>query len=262
MKKSRPHAWLFGGVILLLIFFNYFGWLKYPKIWLQRLFSPVAEKFYQQGEYLGNLKNYQFQAKENLRLKEELSRLSVDYIKLAGLAAENDALRKELNFLQLSKFDYQIVGIIGRLPLNDNMVILNAGANVGLQIGMPLTVNQGIVIGKIAQVEENRSYGRLLTDTASQLAISFGESNNTNGLLTGQAGNSLVIDLISQDQVVTDGEIVITSGLEEMVPRGLLVGNVSKTDQKVGQIFKQARIEPPFSYQNLRNLTVIKVLQK
>lgn len=258
MNKKKQK---FAGVFLaagLLIFFSALGWLKTPEAWLAKTLAPVEQKFYGWGLNLSALKNYQKTNEENLRLKNELADLSVDYLKLSQLEAENGYLKKELNFLNSSDQRWVLAKVIGQQPLNDNVLIINAGQDRGLRTGQAVTVSQGVIIGKIFSAEQNRSFVQLLTDTSARLAVSFGSgAQGTNGLLMGQAGNSLLIDLIPQSENVLENQTVVTSGLEEQVPRGLLVGQISQVEQKVGQIFKQARVNPPFSYHNLNVLTVI-----
>lgn len=258
MKKNQPKFISVGAAAMLLIFFHGLGWLKAPEALLAKILAPVETKFYAWGLNFSALKNYQTINEENLRLKGELAELSVDYLKLSELETENRYLKNELNFLRTVNYGWQLVKVIGRQPLNDNIFIIDAGSANGLKPGLAVTVNQGVVIGKISQVEQNRSFVQLLNDTSSRLAVSFGDrASGTNGLLSGQAGNSLVIKLIPQSEPVEEKQTVVTSGLEELVPRGLLVGQISQVEQQVGQIFKQARVNPPFNYHNLHVLTVI-----
>jgi len=156
-----------------------------------------------------------------------------------------------------NNFKYQISNIIGRMPLNEQVVIIDKGNSSGLIPGLAVTVSQGVIVGKVLKVEETRSFVELLTNTQSSLAVGFGSQSGTNGLVVGKAGLNLIMDYIPQNQEITDHEVVITSGLEELIPQGLLVGEVSEITSQVGQIFKQAKVIPPFNYKNLQILTVI-----
>ena len=49
---------------------------------------------------------------------------------------------------------------------------------------------------------------------------------------------------IAQEALVQEEDIVITSGLEEKIPRGLYVGRVNQVESLVGQVFKRARVSP------------------
>jgi rod shape-determining protein MreC len=241
-------------VAILLIFFHYAG----VTAWLGQRLLPAGGKTFQWGRSLAGFLNYRSLVEENRLLKEEVAKLSIDYLKLASLAAENDYLKKELAFVAKSAYRHQLAKVIGRTPLNEQVLIIDQGSGAGLAVGQPVTVNQGVIVGRLVKVEEQRSYLQLLTDTNSQLAVAVGNFSGTSGLLKGQAGNSLLLDLIPQDQELKVDDLVITSGLEEKIPRGLLVGRLSQINQVVGQIFKQARVNPLFNYQNLQIVDVIK----
>jgi len=218
---------------------------------------PIQRNFYNLGSSLGQIVNLNEIVAENNKLQEEIAKLSIDYVRLASLEAENEYFRSELNYLNQNNFKYQISNIIGRMPLNEQVVIIDKGNSSGLIPGLAVTVSQGVIVGKVLKVEETRSFVELLTNTQSSLAVGFGSQSGTNGLVVGKAGLNLIMDYIPQNQEITDHEVVITSGLEELIPQGLLVGEVSEITSQVGQIFKQAKVIPPFNYKNLQILTVI-----
>ena len=167
-------------------------------------------------------------------------------------------MRRELNFIQEKHFNYEVADIIGRQAYNDQILILAKGSADGLKVGQAITVDQGIIVGKILSTEDHRAYAALLTEVRSQLAVSLESLSGTNGLLLGRVGSSLLMDLIPQDKTVAKDNLVITSGLEEGIPRGLLVGRISQVDSLVGEVFKQARVEPSVNYAILQTVTVIK----
>lgn len=244
--------------VILLIFFQSSGWLSLGREKLSNFLIPWQKTLYRAGAGFGGLLNYAKVASENVRFKEELAKLSVDYIKLAALEAENQYLRGELDFLKTSRYQYDLVTVIGHLPLNDQVLIIDKGQESGLTEGLAVTFNQGVMIGKIIEVEANRSLVQLLADPKSEVAATLVGLSGTNGLLKGQAGQGMLLDLIPQDKEVKEGDLVITSGLEEKIPRGLLIGKVSAVESRIGQIFKQTRVEPPFDWHSFQILTVIK----
>lgn len=254
--KKKPLG-LFLTAIIVLIFFHYLGFLKFFEKAFLSLTMPIQRNFYNLGSSLGQIVNLNEILAENNKLQEEIAKLSIDYVRLASLEAENEYFRSELNYLNQNNFKYQISNIIGRMPLNEQVVIIDKGNSSGLVPGLAVTVSQGVIVGKVLKVEENRSFVELLTNTQSSLAVGFGSQSGTNGLVIGKAGLNLIMDYIPQNQEITDHEVVITSGLEELIPQGLLVGEVSEITSQVGQIFKQAKVIPPFNYKNLQILTVI-----
>lgn len=195
---------------------------------------------------------------ENDKLREKLAAINVDYSRLNSLATENDYLKKELNFLDNSDYHYQSALVIARLPFNQQQIIINAGAASGLRAGLAVTFNQGVMIGKIIKVEENSAVVSLLTENNSQLAVTTAALSGTNGLLKSRTGLNVFMELIPQDKNVAVGEMVITSGLEKDIPRGLAVGKISQVESGAGQIFKSAKVDPPFDYDSILWVTVIK----
>lgn len=258
MKKSRKNIFLIIiVVIILLIFFHSLGFLVVFENYLVKLITPLQAKFYQWGLGFTSFANYRSLVEENSRLREEITKLNIDFIKLASLEAENEYLKKELDFLREKDYHYKLAKVIGHLPFNEQVLIINQGADANLKAGFAATVNQGVIVGKLIKIEKDRSFVELLTNTKSQLAVTLSHLTGTNGLLKGRAGNSLLIDLIPFNKEVQVDDLVITSGLEE-VPRGLLVGKINQVESVAGQIFKQARVTPSLNYQNLQILTIIK----
>ncbi|PIT90764.1 MAG: rod shape-determining protein MreC [Candidatus Komeilibacteria bacterium CG10_big_fil_rev_8_21_14_0_10_41_13] len=255
-KKNQLTAVI--AVIILLIFFHFIGLLPILKNSLVNLFTPVQKVFFNWGSALAGLGDYNQLAEENESLRREISRLGVDYVKLSALTEENSYLKAELGFLESESFDYVLASVAGLEPFNDEVVIINQGLEAGLAEGQAVTLHQGVIVGKIIRVEASRAFVQLLTDRGSQLAVSLENNSETSGLLKGNVANNLLIDLIPQDKEIAEGDLVITSGLEEKIPRGLLVGRVGQVDQVVGQIFKQAKINPLVSYHNFNLVTVIK----
>jgi len=261
MERRHKKNFFFACLTAIVFFFIFesIGWFNISESFIRKTATaPLEKSSYNLGGAFFSFLNYRKISEENSNLKDSLAKLSVDYVKLNGLIAENDYLKKELSFLQEKRYDYVMADVIGKQPLNDQILILNKGANDGLAIGQPVTMGQGIIVGKIINTEKDRSWLELLTSPDGQLAVSLPQINGTSGLLTGQIGNNLLMEQIPQDREVKEKDLIITSGLEEQIPRGLVVGYVNQIENLAGQIFKQARILTAINYQNLQILTVIK----
>lgn len=258
MKKQRKSATIIILVVLLLFFiFYYLGFIKTLEQGLFRFFAPIEKLLYNWSLTFKKINQLGEILEENDYLKSELSKLSVDYVKLLNLEAENEYLRKELDYLKEDEFNYQLADVISKQLYNEQILFINKGSKQGIAEGLAVTVGQGIIIGKIISVSKERSEVQLLTDPESGLAVSLNHETGTNGIVKGKAGSSLVMEFIPQNLAVKDDDLVITSGLEENIPRGLLVGKVTGIESLVGQIFQKANILPPFNYQNFQTLTII-----
>jgi rod shape-determining protein MreC len=166
-------------------------------------------------------------------------------------------LKRELNYLKSNKFDYLLADVVGKQLYNDQILVINKGTDQGLRENLAVTVGQGIVIGKIISALPQRSEVRLLTSPNSELAVTLNQEVGTNGVVKGKAGNGLAMEFIPQNLKINDGDLVVTSGLEENIPRGLLVGKINGVESLVGRVFQKADVLPPFNYQNLQFLTII-----
>jgi len=258
MKKNNKSTFTITLTVIIVFFVIYYlGLLSRTEQSLFHFFSPLQKQLYNWSVAFNKFNQLGDILAENDYLKEEFSKLSVDYVKLRSLEAENDYLRKELNYLETNRFVYVLADVVGKQLYNQQILLINKGSRQGLVKDSAVTAGEGVIVGKVVAVTDQKSEVQLLTDPNSQLAVSFTEAGATSGIVKGSAGNSLIMEYIPQDLVIKAGDWVITSGLEEKIPRGLLVGTVTEAENLVGQIFQKANILPPFNYLNLQTLTII-----
>ena len=65
------------------------------------------------------------------------------------------------------------------------------------------------------------------------------------------------MDFIAQDEEISTGDLVISSGLEENIPRGLVIGEVSKINSDSNEIWKSVVIEPLVDFDDLIIVSVL-----
>ncbi len=193
---------------------------------------------------------------------ETLSVQCLDYQKSAAeavlLADENKALREQLRFFARAKL-YQIgADVIGKnLEPAGNTLILNRGLSDGLFKGQPVIAGEGILIGKIVQVEDGTAMVQLINDGQSKVAATLLNHERSLGIVEGGHGLSVRMGFIPQNEAVAIGDMVVTSGLESGMPRGLLIGVVEAVEKEAYEPFQKAVITPLVS---LSGLTVVSVI--
>ncbi len=260
-RKNRKIKIYILAVIILLIFFYYLGFLAKPEYYTLRVVTDLQHKTY---TFLTKLRfsfiNYQeaqaFKS-ENEKLKSELNQLIYENSQLKSYKLENEKLKELLNYFQENEFDYLTAQIIGRDMDKDNTFLINMGSQQGIKEGYPVVVDNGIIIGKIIAVKDNLATVLLVTDNLSQLAISTIETNKTTGLAQGEFGLSVKVDLIPQDLDINENDLIITSGLEKNVPRGLILGKVNRIISHENDLFKSVTISPLVDYEEITFLSVI-----
>ena len=99
---------------------------------------------------------------------------------------------------------------------------------------------------------------RLINDLNSSVSVRLQTESRTTGVLRGQSqGNLMVIAYIPQTDVVTPGDVVLTSGLGGVYPEGLVVGKVSRVDRKDADPFQAAVVESAVEMDKLERLYVL-----
>ena len=118
-------------------------------------------------------------------------------------------------------------------------------------------MDDGYIIGKVYKAYDKHSIVKLINDHSSQLAITILNTAKTIGIAQGEFGLGVKIDLIPQNEKIDLDDIVITSGLEDNIPRGLVVGTVEEIFGADEEIFKQASIKLPIDFDKIIYISVI-----
>lgn len=199
---------------------------------------------------------------QNLIMEKELARLRKIDVKSDELARENQELKKFLDIKNTNGYVIDVATVIGRTSDGvQQTYILNKGRLDGVKIYDPVIVYEGIFIGKIIKVHEKTSIVRLLSDQSSIIAVSILNQDRTIGTVAGRQTSSMIMNLIPHHEVVYDGNTVITSGIDNKTPRGLVVGMIDGIIESPGELFKTAFIRPAVAYDRVVSVGIIKNLQ-
>ena len=77
------------------------------------------------------------------------------------------------------------------------------------------------------------------------------------GVVKGSGGLLAYLDLVSSNATLNDADTLITSGLEGIFPKNLLIGKITSVDKNDAKPFQTAKIQPFFSTQNIDTFFVI-----
>jgi rod shape-determining protein MreC len=225
---------------------------------LQEGASRVTEQF---GELAQTARDLRGLRQRNEELEAENARLLLENVRLKEVEVENTQLRDLLNFAQadpsLEMQGARVVGqVIGQDPSNlQRYIILDVGREAGIAHNMPVTTDRGLV-GRISDVGDGWSRVLLITDVSSSVnAVT--QSTRASGLVQGQADGSLVMGSISQEDVVSVGDTVFTSGLGGNFPGQILIGQVVKVERKDYELYQTAIVQPTVDFRRLEAVLVI-----
>ena len=199
--------------------------------------------------------------------------LTADSETLSELKAQNEKLLAEN--AQLKESAQAANRLEGLLELQDNYNLKSTGARVisgsldslsstitidkgslqGIAVGMPVTDSMGI-IGQVSAVSPTSSQVRLITDDRSSVSAMVQESR-AQGQAQGQGTDMLQLNLVRADQSVSVGDLVVTSGLDGVFPKGLLIGTITSADKPSGALYYNILVKPAASVSNLEEVLVI-----
>lgn len=134
-------------------------------------------------------------------------------------------------------------------------VTIDKGTSSGVSVGMPVTSATG-VIGQIVECGATTSTVRLLTDENSSISAMV-QSSRAQGMLTGSATGQVELTLIRTNQTVSVGDMVVTSGLGGVFPKGLPLGKVTSVVNNPGSLYLTIVVEPLASPENYEEVLVI-----
>ena len=198
--------------------------------WTMFLFAPVERTTQATGSGVRHLwANYvdlRHTRQQNLQLHGEIARLRAEQASFAEDAAEGRRLQNLLAFKRqyiASTVAAEVIGTSG--SDRAHVLWINKGAADGLQTEQPVITPDGVV-GKLRDVMAHTAQLLLLNDANSGAGV-FLASSRMRGILRGTAAGEVVINNLTPDDRIKAGEQVITSGGDQVFPRGLPIGVIT-----------------------------------
>ncbi len=258
-KKTYPYI---GVVLLLIIGLHYTGLISSIENFLRSLliapFTAVHSFSVQTGtDYQFFRDKESFMSAYNLCLVEA-GESNVFEARLKILEKDNAELRQQLGFKQKQVVQTVAAEVVGNnLDGAEQTLVINQGTEAGIQVDQPVVVGNGILIGKVIKAETTIAMVRLINDSRSKIGATVLNEERSQGVVEGGYGISLRMQFIPRNETVHIGDQIVTSGLEDKIPRGLLIGTVSVIENEAYQPFQQAILTPVV---NLTKLTLVSVL--
>jgi rod shape-determining protein MreC len=221
----------------------------------QKTFYLLGRAVAGTGEFLGSIGDLK---KENESLLKENNNLSAEIARLNDEKNENVSLREQLKLAPKQKFNLEAAFVIGQDPQRlGSWIMIDKGSDNGIQTEMPVIVYEGILIGKVAEVTAHSAKIILLSDSTSVVNVMDSETESR-GVLKGEYGLGILLDMVSQQEALNSGDTVVTSGLGSNIPRGLLIGRIQEVKSTGDKLFQQAVVVPRIKYSKMDVVFVIK----
>lgn len=193
---------------------------------------------------------------ENKKLKNKVNELKANIVSYRESYYEAQRLKKLLAITDHYPYRFTGARVIGREQAAlSRTVLINKGSSDGLREGMPVIAYPGL-IGRLIDVSWHASRVLLLIDENSNVDAIV-QRNRTQGIISGAGSQGMILKYISKTQDVQKGDVVISSGMGGVFPKGWLIGQVIDVDRKAAGLFLKITVAP---FVDLSKLEAVLVL--
>lgn len=205
------------------------GWVLQPGRWI----ADKASRHWERYAFLVGVE------RENERLRSELDRLVLENVKLREQAVATRRLEALLRFHAPKSWTTEGVRVLahrmGPAAALDSLII-DKGLFSGIAEDMPLVTTKGVV-GRVLKTGVTVSQIMLLTDVNSAVGV-VGQEHRTKGVAFGRGpGKELAVRYMNINADLQPGELLVTSGLAGIYPKGLPVAVITKVERSELSLF-------------------------
>ena len=202
------------------------------------------------------------------------------YINLVGMRQENDRLREQVARLREENLQYREAIVaseryqrlavyreareVPMVPANVvqqdlspwfQSIVIDQGSTAGIRPGMPV-ITDGGVVGVVTGTTPSHAQVLLVIDPQSRVDA-FAQRTRARGSLKGAAGGRVDFEFVLREADIEAGDLLLTSGLGAVYPKGLVVGYVKSVERKPYGLFQYATVEPAVDFSKLEEVFVI-----
>ncbi len=175
---------------------------------------------------------------------------------MAELETQNRRLAELLDLKEALDLKVVAADVIGSDATGlARTLILGQGSAAGLEPGMGVIATGGVV-GKLIASSPNASRVILLNDHNCAIDA-FAQRSSARGIISGLADDGVIMRYVERTEDLKPGDMVITSGLDGVFPRGLLIGYVSAIERKGPGLFLNVSVKPAVNLRKLERVLII-----
>lgn len=229
------------------------------RIWVVDAITPFERGVVWLESSCGNLwHNYVYLRgvrAENRELKDEIEQMRLEQVRLSEDAAQAHRLQSLLAFKEQYIAKTVAAQVIGSSGSDlSRIVYIDKGEDAGLRRDMAVITADGIV-GKLLLVYPSTAQVLLINDQTSGVGVIL-EKSRLQGILHGIANGEVVVNDVMSDEQVLVGETVLTSGGDQIFPKGLPVGTVTRVGSGK-DLFLNINVKPSADLSRLEEVLVL-----
>lgn len=233
--------------------------ISVPLTPVQSLISIVGGKI---GDGLFYFRDIKAIRQENEDLKAEIDKLKNENLELDEYRSKIKDLKEALNLKdQLNEYDPIGTYVIAKDPGNwFNIFRVDRGSKDGVVYNSPIITSKGLV-GRITQTDVMSSKAESIIDLNS---VVYGRLVRTRDLVRIKGDMTLKdqglcrMDYIPVDVDIMVGDVIETSGIGGIYPKGILIGKVKEVRKSNNELNKYAVVEPAVDFKRLEEVIILK----
>ncbi len=195
-------------------------------------------------------------AEENERLKRELSAALEQNNRCYEIELVNRRLFNFLNFKKDFSREVLAAEVIGKDPSPwFKTVIINKGHEAGIKKGFPVILPEGLV-GHVVRVSGEYAKVLLIIDWNSAVD-GLVQRTRARGIIKGRAMNECLLKYALRKKDIQLGDIIVSSGLDGIFPKGLRLGYVSDIVKESSGIFQEVRVTPFVDFEKIEEVMIV-----
>ncbi len=220
---------------------------------VQRVVSVPATSV---RDVINNYVDLVYVADENVKLKEriaELEEINLQYREALVASGHLDRIAAMRDDFEVPMLPARVVGL--DISLWFRSVVVDRGEEHGIVAGNPIVTNNGVA-GLVTAASGHAAKAMLLLDRQSAVD-GVVQRSRTRGVVRGTGSDSLEFEFVARDGDVQSGDVIITSGLDAIYPKGLRIGEVRELRERGGDLIQTAVLTPAVDFERLEQVFVM-----
>jgi rod shape-determining protein MreC len=232
---------------------------------LGNIINPIIYYSNSVTNFFGNITdNYIFLInvkKENDLLKEEINKLKLENIILNEKKSEFERLKRLLKFKEAYNFETIACNIIAKnIDSYVKYYIIDRGKVDGIKKNDAIISFNGVV-GYVSEIYHGTSKVNVILNVQTNVSV-INKRTRITGILSGSGKGDLIVRYYDKLDQVEKGDLIVTSGLGGIYPKGIPVGKVVRSFKSDTGIFQQLEVIPIVNFNKIENVLVIKNVVK
>ncbi len=236
----------------------------YFETFIFAVFSPIQHGVVSVCKAVSNAWRDYFDLREvyvrNQRLLKEVTQLRQENTVLRNMLKKyekEESVKELLSGISENLLNARIIGF--DMSNVFKSVVINKGSAQGLKKNMVVLDESGNLVGRIVSpVTYNQATVQLITDSKSGVSV-VKQDGGSLGILSGN--NTEICEMkyiLSTDEDIREGDILVTTGYDGIFPPYLKVGQVLSV-QRTPELFKEIKVSPYFGATQLQQVVVLRL---